>query len=202
MSIVDTLKGMFSKRRSLEDLGMDELLMARAQLEREQDRVLRKIGEIEKQKATLDAQGRAERSVRKQTLLAQQILQVEAQAKHYDRNLAFFSKQLRITDGMIFLKENQRVLSNTPLGDILGRMNMVELQEYVDKATLSGSFQLDKLNQLIGVFEESDELLKGEEEDGRLKSIVAGWQRDQESEAALPDFEKGLLDLEDSEGEL
>jgi len=107
MSILENLRGLFSRQETLEDLDIDELRKARVQLEREQARVLRQIDDIEKQKAGLDAQGRKERSVRRQKLLAQQMLGLESQAKHHDRNLAFFSKQMRIVDGFIFLKENQ-----------------------------------------------------------------------------------------------
>lgn len=201
MSILDNVKGLFSKKQTLAGLQLDELRKARVQLEREQSRVLRQIDDIEEQKSTLDAKGRAERSVRKQKLLAQQMLQLEAQAKHHDRNLALFSKQLRIVDGFIFLKENQRMLANTPLGAILNSMDAAELQAYVDQATIDGSFQLDKLNQLLGVFEEEEALFKSDEEDERVASIVAGWQGDQEAESSMPGLDDSLLDLEEAEGE-
>lgn len=201
MSILDNVKGLFSKKQTLAGLQLDELRKARVQLEREQSRVLRQIDDIEEQKSTLDTKGRAERSVRKQKLLAQQMLQLEAQAKHHDRNLALFSKQLRIVDGFIFLKENQRMLANTPLGAILNSMDAAELQAYVDQATIDGSFQLDKLNQLLGVFEEEEALFKSDEEDERVASIVAGWQGDQEAESSMPGLDDSLLDLEEAEGE-
>jgi hypothetical protein len=201
MGILDNVKGFFSRKQKLDDLDINELRKARVQLEREQARVLRQIDDIEAQKAALDAKGRAERSVRKQKLLAQQILGLEGQAKHYDRNLAFFSKQLRVVDGFVFLKENQRVLSNTPLGQILSQMDTAELQAYVDQATVDGSFQLDKLNQLLGVFEEDEELFKGDEEDEKIGDIIAGWQDEQESEAAFPDLEDALPDMEEAESE-
>lgn len=201
MSILDNVRGLFSKKQTLAGLQLDELRKARVQLEREQSRVLRQIDDIEEQKSTLDTKGRAERSVRKQKLLAQQMLQLEAQAKHHDRNLALFSKQLRIVDGFIFLKENQRMLANTPLGAILNSMDAAELQAYVDQATIDGSFQLDKLNQLLGVFEEEEALFKSDEEDERVASIVAGWQGDQEAESSMPGLDDSLLDLEEAEGE-
>lgn len=202
MSILDNVRGLFSKRQKLGDLKLDELRKARVQLEREQARVLRQIDDIEEQKATLDASGRSERSVRKQKLLAQQMLQLEAQAKHHDRNLALFSKQLRIVDGFVFLKENQRMWANTPLGTVLSNMDAAELQAYVDEATIDGSFQLDKLNQLLGVFEEEEALFKSDEEDERIADIVAGWQQEQEAESGMPGLDESLLDLEEAEGEL
>lgn len=196
MGFLDSFKGMFSKQQRLDDLDMDDLRKARAKLEREQDRVLHQIDEIEKNKTVLDAQGRAERSARKQKLLAQKILQLESQAKRLDRNLAYFSKQLRIVDGFIFLKENQRVLASTPLGDILARMDTAELQEYVDQATIDGTFQLEKMNALLGIFEEDSELLKADEDDEKIADIVAGWQQAQESEVEVPVFEEPLADME------
>ena len=202
MSILDNVRGLFSKRQKLGDLKLDELRKARVQLEREQARVLRQIDDIEEQKATLDASGRSERSVRKQKLLAQQMLQLEAQAKHHDRNLALFSKQLRIVDGFVFLKENQRMWANTPLGTVLSNMDAAELQAYVDEATIDGSFQLDKLNQLLGVFEEEEALFKSDEEDERIADIVASWQQEQEAESGMPGLDESLLDLEEAEGEL
>jgi len=202
MSILENLRGLFSRQETLEDLDIDELRKARVQLEREQARVLRQIDDIEKQKAGLDAQGRKERSVRRQKLLAQQMLGLESQAKHHDRNLAFFSKQMRIVDGFIFLKENHRVLSNTPLGKIINQMNTSELQAYVDQASSEGTIQLDKLNQLLGVFEEDEELFKPDEEDAKIADIVSGWQQAQESEATMPALDDSLLDLEEAEGEL
>lgn len=193
MSIVDNVRAMFAKKQKLADLSTDELRKARAQLERERDRVLRQIDEIEKQKAGLDAQGRAERQVRKQKIFAQQILQLESQAKHHDQNLALFSKQMRIVDGFLFLKENSRLLASTPLGSIIGKMDTAELQAYVDQATIDGSLNQDKLNQLLGVFEEEEELFKADEEDDRIANIVAGWQQDQESEAPAPPELEGTL---------
>ena len=204
MGILENLKGIFSKRETLEDLDVDELRKARVQLEREQARVLRQIDDIEQQKATLDAQGRKERSVRRQKLLAQQMLGLESQAKHHDRNLAFFSKQMRIVDGFIFLKENQRVLADTPLGQIINQMSTAELQAYVDQASSEGTVQLDKLNRLLGVFEEDEELFKGDEEDAKIDDIVSRWQeeQDEQDKARMPALDDSVPDLEEAEGEL
>lgn len=201
MNVLSNVRGIVSRRKKLGDLKVDELQTARIQLEREQSRVLRQIDEIEAQKADLDNKGRAERSARKQQLLAQQILQLEAQAKHHDRNLTVFSRQLRIIDGFIFLKENQRALANTPLWNMISKMDTAELQAYMDQATIDGSFQLEKLNQLLGVFDEDEALFKSEEEDPRMRDIMSTWQKDQESGLVVPDLEDSLFDREEDERE-
>jgi len=81
-------------------------------------------------------------------------------------------------------------------------MNTSELQAYVDQASSEGTIQLDKLNQLLGVFEEDEELFKPDEEDAKIADIVSGWQQAQESEATMPALDDSLLDLEEAEGEL
>ena len=160
MGIFKNVRGLFSKRQKLSDLDVDELRKARVQLEREQARVLRQIDEIEDQKAALDTEGRAERSARKQKLLAQQILQLEAQAKHHDRNLSYFSKQLRIVDGFIFLKENQRAISNTPLGSIISQMDTAELQAYVEKLEEEADDDIERTDRLV---EEIEDFLRDQQ---------------------------------------
>jgi hypothetical protein len=201
MAILDAFKGFFTRKEKLADLNMDELRKARAQLEFEQDRILSQIDEIEKQKAKLDADGRSERQARKQRILAQQMLQLEAQAKHHDRTLAILAKQARVVSGFIFLKENARVLASTPLGDIISGMDTAELQAYVDSATIDGSLQLDKLEQLLGVLDEGEQGQKPSEEDRDVSGIVARWQQEQESEASMPDLEPSASEKEAPEDE-
>lgn len=201
MGILDNLKGLFSKQQKLEDLEVEDLRRARIELEREQEKVLRHIDGIEAQKADVDAKGRAERSVRKQKLLAQQILDLETKAKHYDRTLALFSKQQRIVDGLMFLKENKQLLAGTTLGKRISEMNIPELQSYVGEATVDGTVQLEKLQELLGVFELEEELRKPDEEDKQLAGIVARWQQEQESQAAVPGLEEPASDMEAAENE-
>jgi hypothetical protein len=201
MALLDTVKGFFSRKEKLADLDADELRKARAQLEYEQARILRQIDDIEKQKAKLDTDGRAERQARKQRILAQQMLDLESQAKHHDRTLAVLAKQQRVVNGFIFLKENARVLANTPLGDIISRMDTAELQAYVDSATIDGSLQLEKLEQLLGVLDEGEAGVKTSEEDADVAGIVARWQQEQESEASVPDLEPSTGEAEAPEDE-
>jgi 5'-deoxynucleotidase YfbR-like HD superfamily hydrolase len=185
------LGGLFGKRkRTIDNVAIDELTMAKVKLEQEQERVMRRVSELEKQKETLFQQGVSDSSKRRQLLLAQKIQEIELQAKNYDRNLAAYSKQLRVINGVVFLKENRRSWEDTPLGQIMGNMDLGELENFVDQATANNVFQMDKFERLLGSMEESEALSGGEDMDEGVAQIMAEMERARASSFAGAGLEK------------
>jgi hypothetical protein len=170
-----SLLDIFKRKRTFDDLTLDELTMAKAKLQHEQDKIMRRVTDLEKEKDKLFQQGVNAPSQRHRLLIAQQIQDVEAQSKAYDQNLAAFSKQTRVLNGVIFLKQNRKSWEDTPLGKLMGGMNMEELGAYVDQATAENSFQMDKFQQLLGLMEGPD---KPEQElDEGLQGILEQMER-------------------------
>jgi len=176
-----SLSQLWRRRRSIENIGLDELNLARVKLEQEQARVIRRIDELEKQKQELFARGVEETSERKRRILAGKIRELDQQARNYDRNLASYSKQIRIINGFIFLKENRKAWADTALGRILRDMDLAELQNYVDEATAGDIFQMDKFSQVLGVLEESEGLTRVTEEDKEIEGIMAAMEAAREA---------------------
>ena len=165
------LGGLFGKRkRTIEDLPLDELIMAKAKLQQAQDKVMRQVSDLEKQKEKLFQAGVSAPSQRQRLLVAQQIKDLELQAKNYDQNLAAYSKQARVLSGVIFLKQNRKSWEDTPLGQLMGNMDLGELEVYVDQASAENSFQMDKFQQLLGIMEMPG---KDEEMDEGVADILA-----------------------------
>lgn len=176
------LSGIFTKRqKTIEDVSLDDLMMARVKLEKEQKRVIDRIHDIEKQKQALFQQGVGESSTRMARLLAEKIRDLDLEAKNYDKNLAAYSKQLRTINGFMFLKQNRLTWENTPLGQLLGNMDLSQLESFVDQATANDMFQMDKFERLLGSLEESDSLTKHNEEDADILEIMKAMQAARES---------------------
>ena len=176
------LSGLFTKRqKTIVDVSLDDLMMARVKLEKEQKRVIDRIHGIEKQKQALFQQGVGESSTRMARLLAEKIRDLDMEAKNYDKNLAAFSKQLRTINGFMFLKQNRLTWENTPLGQLLGNMDLSQLENFVDQATANDMFQMDKFERLLGSLEESDSLTKQIEEDADILEIMKAFQAARES---------------------
>ena len=196
---------LFRRKRTIEKVGLDELNLARVKLEGEQARVIRKIDDLEKQKQELFSRGVDETSDRKRRILAGKIRELDQQARNYDKNLTSFSKQIRIVNGFIFLKENRKAWADTELGRIMDGMDLAQMQNYVDEATAGDIFQMDKFGQVLGVLEESDGLTRVQDEDKGLQDIMAAMEAAREAgtvdvglqrlkEALKPDeFEEDLL---------
>ena len=183
------------RKKTIDSITVDELSMAKVKLEQEQQRVMRRVDELEKQKTQLDQQGRVEPSHRKQVLLAQKIQELESQARSYDKNLAAYQKQMRVINGLIFLKENRQSWEQTAVGDILGNLELGELEAYVDQATANNVFQMDKFERIIGTMDDSTDFTDGDELDAEVANTVSGWQRAREAgsvSAGLDELDKAF----------
>jgi hypothetical protein len=172
------------KKKTINDITLDELRREKVRLDQEEKKMLNRIRDIESQKKQLFESGVKNPSEREQKIMARKIKELDVEAKNMDRNLEFFSKQLRILNGFVQLKENQRLLSEMGVSSVLGNIDLQDLQIYIDKATLDGEFHLDKFNEILGTLEASGDTLAPMREDDDVTAIVKAMQ--QAREAADP----------------
>ncbi len=199
MKLLDLIEGISQflgsndKTKTLDDLTLDDLRRERIRLEQEEKKLIRQVEELETQKRELFLQGTQESSSRKQVILARKIKELDVQSLNIDKNLQFFSKQLRILNGFIQLKENERILSQSGISKLISGVDLQTLQNYVDRATVDGVFHMDKFEEILSVMEESYEAAGGPGEDEDIMEIVREMQRVSESEEQAPTvIEEGL----------
>ena len=193
MATMDSLKKLFARKKRLEDISLDDLKRERIRLDQEEKKYSRRIEEIEEDKKRLFMEGKDETSQRKQTILARKIKEKDAEAKNVDRNLQFFSRQLRIINGFVQLKENQRILQQSGISAIISNVDLQELQIYVDQATIDGVFHLDKFADILGTLEGSDKVIGPVKEDKDIMAIVAAMQEAKAAEEMDPEAaDRGL----------
>lgn len=188
MALLDKLVG--KRKKTIANISLDDLTMAKVKLEQEQERVMRRVSDLEKEKEKLFQQGVNEASKRRQLLLAQKIQELEFQAKNYDKNLSAYQKQMRVLNGMIFLKENRSSWEETAVGQILGNLELSELESYVDQATANNVFQMDKFEKILGSLEEGEEFSEREEMDADVSQIMAEMQRAREAGSVGTELEQ------------
>ncbi len=170
------LKGLFQHKRSLKDITVDELKREKIRLELEEKRQAGQVEELERQKQRIFLQGKDESSDRQQRILATKIKELDVQAGNMDKNLRFISKQLRIINGFIQIKENQRLVQEAGLASIISKIDMEKLQQYVEQASVEGSFQWDKFESILGNLEESDKITSVGAEDKDIQEIMKAMQ--------------------------
>jgi hypothetical protein len=157
---------------SLEDLSGDDLTRERLRLEQEEKKLLRQVEEVESEKRAAFEQATKEGSVRKQTIMARKIKQLDTEAKNIDRNLRVISKQLRIINGFIQVKENKRIWEQSGLWSQISEMDLSDLGAYVDEAVIEGSFNNEKFSGIINTLEGSRGIVDDIEEDQDVMSIL------------------------------
>jgi hypothetical protein len=186
MEILGAIKGLFSGKKRLDKISMDELRKERIRLEQVEQRITREIDDLEARKRELFAKGRDEASQRQQVALARKIKELDASAQAKDRQLAMMSRQTRILSGMQILKENQALVQDMGVSSLISKMDLEELQQYVEKATVEGQFQMERFAQILKTIEAPEGTELAGEDDDTL-AIVAAMQEARDAEQDSPE---------------
>jgi hypothetical protein len=172
---------------NIEDLSSDDLMRERIRLEQEEKKLLRQVEEVENEKRAAFEQATREGSVRKQTILARKIKELDTKAKNVDRNLRVISKQLRIINGFIQVKENKRIWEQSGLWTEISQMDLSNLGAYVDEAVIEGSFNNEKFTGIINTLEGSRGIVEDVEEDADVMNILGEIQAAAAAREASPE---------------
>jgi hypothetical protein len=186
MEILDAIKRMFSGKKRLDKITSDEIRRERIRLEQTEQRVGREVEDLEARKRALFAKGRDESSQRQQIALARKIKELDAAAQAKDRQSAMISRQMRILSGLQILKENTSLIKDMGVSSIVSRMDLADLQAYVDKATVEGQFQMERFAEILKTIETPEGMeLAGEDSD--TLAIVAAMQEAKDAEQDTPE---------------
>lgn len=92
-------------------------------------------------------------------LVARQLKNIDDELRGLDLRHDALNKQQRMTNGLMVLKENEAFITRIAGSSQLNKMNIVELQSWVEHATEKGELSMERLEQMIGTmdtnFEES-----------------------------------------------
>jgi len=195
MAIINDLKGLFSSKKGLHDLSVDDLNRERIRLTQTEREFVKKIDGIEAQKREMFMSGKDEKSERQQLIIARKIKELDVQAKNYDKSLSVISQQQRTINGFIQLKENEKLLAQSGLSKLLNTVDLGTLQTYVQQASVDGEFKMDKLKEVLGVVEGSDTMPVTAREEEDIMSIVREMQRASEMESDPSAIESAMANV-------
>ncbi len=162
----------FSRKKSLDDLDLDELTREKIRLKREESKIAERIDEAEREKAALFQQALATDSKRRRTVIARRIKEIDAAARHNEALSRQISKQIRVFDGLIRIKENKRFRERFNALDILKKMNLDELAHTLEEYAIDGELDDNKIDALLHTLEEGDSLTAAKE-DPDVEAILA-----------------------------
>lgn len=169
----------------LESLSEDELRTGRKKLEFNRDRILRQVREMEAQKTRLMEEG-AQHDLRVRKDKAYQIKAVEEQIQQLDYQLTAISRQIQFLSRLVFLKQNSAQIGQLVIDELLGKLDTSKLRSYIEDITVRGTAGVDRLDELVAMFDQSwiDVAVGGEDQD--IARILEEMER--MSMPALPDI--------------
>ncbi len=199
MDVKNVLKGLMSRKKSLEKVDVDELRREKIALEQQEVKFHRQIEQLERQKSEVFTKGTQEASDRAQLILARKIKDLDAQARNLDMNCSFINRQLRILNGFVQLKENQNLINNYGLSSVITKMDLSKLQTYIERATVDRQFSMDRFAEILGRLEESEGLVGDTEEDQDIREIVGAMRAAREAETGDPEsvVERGMQTVDE-----
>lgn len=191
---------------TLEDLKLDDLRREKVRLEQEERKMLARLRDVESKKRKLFEDGVSNPSEREQRVIARRIKELDVRAGNMDRMLQAVSKQMRIINGLLQVKERTRVMAESGISKLLSDIDLGDLIVYVDQASVDGEFHMNKFDDLLGILEEADSLSPQYREDQDVLEIMEAMQDAREAvddPAALEDkyteFTKKLTDEDDDQ---
>ncbi|GAP18530.1 hypothetical protein [Levilinea saccharolytica] len=165
----------------LEDIPLDTLKMEKIQLEQQEKKTLARLREIELRKRQLFGEGvQGQTSDREQMVLARKIRDLDGEAAGLDQVLQALSKQMRVLNGLIQIKERSLILS-TSSQTILSRLNMDDVLRYVDLSSADGEFQMTKFDDLLRAMTMNASIAPEYREDKDVLDIMQAMQRAREA---------------------
>ena len=164
-------------RQTLQKVSPEDIRREKIKVEQTETRVTREIEELEKQKEAFFAKGVNAGSDRQKLQYARKIKELDAQVQARDQQLALISRNLRVLNGISQLKENERVLRDLGMESLVNSMDLTELQNFVEKATVEGQFRMDKFNEILGALDSAEGVYKFESDDSDTLAILDAMNR-------------------------
>jgi hypothetical protein len=150
---------------------------------------------LEAEKRKLFEEGVRNSSEREQRVMARRIKELDEQAKNMDQNLQAISKQMRILNGLMQIKENVRLNTESGLASIVSNIDLSDLINYVDRSSVDGEFQMNKFDDVLRAMEKSKTVAPQYSEDEDVLDIVKQMQMAREAADDPAAIEQHFSDL-------
>ena len=166
------LRRWFPKKETLSTVSPDQLRRERIRVKQSELKFTREIEELEKQKEELFRKGVEGASDRQRVQIARKIKQLDSMVQAKDRQLALLSKNLQVLNSVAQLKENERMLKDLGMEGVVNKMDLSDVQSYVEQATIEGTFQMERFTKLLQSVNDAEGLYDVDELDSDTQAIL------------------------------
>ncbi len=170
-----SIRKLFGSEKTLDDFSYDELRAERARLEAGEQRILRDLERLEKEKAALFEAATREPSQTVQQVQARKIRDINHRITSLQGNLGRIGKLVRVVDTVMAGRETGRMQAGTDkITDAIRETGALELQDWVEQVVAGESVTEQKVDQLLEAFQDAEATQAAVvQEDAELAAILA-----------------------------
>jgi hypothetical protein len=179
----------------LDDVPLDDLKREKVRLEQEERKMLAELKDLEAQKRKLFEEGVRNASEREQRVAARRIKEIDVQCQNIDTMLQSISKQMRILNGLMQVKERARLNKESGIARMIDSIDLGDLITYIDNASVDGEFHMNKFDELLRSMEKAQAVSPLYVEDDDVLDIVKQMQMAREAADSAESLEKSYNDM-------
>lgn len=174
-NFLQSLRKLLGREKTLDDFSYDELRAERARLEAAEQRILRDLERLEKEKAALFEAAKKEPSQTVQQVQARKIRDINQRIAAMQGDLGRIGKLVRVVDTVMAGRETGRMTASADkITDAIRETGALELQDWVEQMVAGESVTEQKVDQLLEAFQDAEAAQAGVvQEDAELSAILA-----------------------------
>jgi len=146
------IRDLFRRRRSLSDFSLDELRVEQVRLEAAEQRIVRELERLEREKAVLFEAATHETSQPVRVAMAGKIRNIDQRVRLLQGDLTQVGRLLRLVAQLINVKEAGQIGS---IGEILNETDTLELLNWIEQRQIERDVTTHKLEKIAQAFEEA-----------------------------------------------
>lgn len=161
------------KLQTLRDVDSEELRRERIKIEQLESRFTQEIEQLEVKKEAFFQKGVQCGSDRQKLQFARKVKELDRQIRSRDNQLNLIARNLQAVIGLAQVKENDSLLKSLGVDGLLARMNLMEIQSFVEQATVDGQFAMERFTTLLGALDDAESACGVDAHDADTQAIVA-----------------------------
>lgn len=143
MGFFDMIFG--KRRRTLNDISIDELNRERITLEQEQRKLDTEADRLFRDEKKLRSEYAASETPMQKRSTARKIQDIRAKLEALETRSLYCSKMLRSVNGFLTVKGNADFFKRMGVGSLIADMDVAEIERYITDATVEGTLHQEKL---------------------------------------------------------
>lgn len=150
------------KRISLKSLPIDDLRREHISVKSELEKLeveSEKLEEEESQRKEEYKAAHLAKQENKKRAIALKIQNLQVMKKGLETRLAYTNRMFQTVAGLLMIKENMEFFNRLGVGSLISNMDMVELEKFIQSATVEGTLQQEKLAMMLQSVTDGTEML-------------------------------------------